>query len=43
MTYSAIVEAILISGQLYVAIDNESGEVVGMAGWYPPGSDFLAE
>lgn len=40
--YTCVVHATIIGGSLYFALD-ESGEVVGVAAVYPPGTDFGAE
>lgn len=42
ITYDALVQAGIVGGQMYVAVD-EKDSVVGTACWYPPGSDFLSE
>ncbi|KAF9256977.1 hypothetical protein L218DRAFT_880518, partial [Marasmius fiardii PR-910] len=43
MTFTTIIRAALAKGLPYVAIDTESGKVVGTACWYPTGVDFLTE
>ncbi|KAJ7595768.1 hypothetical protein C8J56DRAFT_1160132 [Mycena floridula] len=35
--------AIISGGSLIVAVDEERNKVVGIAGWYPPGSEYLAD
>ncbi|EGN92252.1 hypothetical protein SERLA73DRAFT_191367 [Serpula lacrymans var. lacrymans S7.3] len=43
MTLRAIVSATVIGGHFYVALDQESGKVLGTACWYPPQTDFLLD
>lgn len=42
LTYSTVVRATILAGQLHVAVGADDS-VVGTACWYPPGTDFLAE
>ena len=42
LTYSTVVRATILAGQLHVALAADD-RVVGTACWYPPGTDFLAE
>ncbi|KAJ7577444.1 hypothetical protein C8J56DRAFT_1113493 [Mycena floridula] len=37
------VRAIISGGNLVVAVDKTSGNVVGVAGWFPPGTEYLAD
>ena len=49
--HSAVVNATIIGGELWIALSEadivecgvKKGEIVGVASWYPPGTDFLAE
>lgn len=42
MTFTMIIRATIVGGQLHVAVEGKD-KVVGTAAWFPPGSDFLSE
>ncbi|KAF9256982.1 hypothetical protein L218DRAFT_845344, partial [Marasmius fiardii PR-910] len=43
MSFTTFVRATVVKGLFYVAIDTDSGKVIGTACWFPPGVDLLAE